>query len=206
MPVTTLNDLHARHSPPPAPDSESRRSRCCARMCHLSIPISALVSCVCVVVLVVGFITTGVFTGGAILIPVAVLGGVAVCTLIGGSLCSSCRRGEAEGPGDRPRRGFRRRGASQLSLRQRMEIVQRLPHTADVPEEARTCSICLSEDPPGRVVLNCGHLYHEDCVKEWMARARFPRCPLCREGLTTPPRAVSESVPHPSGDNEPLPV
>jgi hypothetical protein len=35
-------------------------------------------------------------------------------------------------------------------------------------------------------VLNCGHMFHEDCVKEWMTRARLARCPICRSGLASP--------------------
>mmetsp|Transcript_25634 Transcript_25634/g.46882 ORF Transcript_25634/g.46882 Transcript_25634/m.46882 type:complete len:218 (-) Transcript_25634:170-823(-) len=49
------------------------------------------------------------------------------------------------------------------------------------------CSICLgaldgegAAPPPWRQ-LRCGHLFHEECLVEWLGRARH--CPLCRHNL-----------------------
>ncbi|XP_037092940.1 E3 ubiquitin-protein ligase RNF165-like [Pollicipes pollicipes] len=42
------------------------------------------------------------------------------------------------------------------------------------------CTICLSEFEDGECVrrLPCMHLYHIDCVDQWLATSR--RCPICR--------------------------
>ena len=47
-------------------------------------------------------------------------------------------------------------------------------------EQEEMCSICLiffkNEDQVSR--LNCGHLFHTDCVNEWISNKK--NCPLCR--------------------------
>ena len=45
------------------------------------------------------------------------------------------------------------------------------------------CSICLERFVKGDkyIVINCGHLYHEKCIKEWIAKENT--CPLCRENI-----------------------
>ncbi|KAF7846461.1 hypothetical protein BT93_L4304 [Corymbia citriodora subsp. variegata] len=60
------------------------------------------------------------------------------------------------------------------------------------------CVICLEGFEEGEecwVMKTCGHVYHESCIKEWLARNQ--RCPLCRgsvreareASLTAPPTA-----------------
>ena len=44
------------------------------------------------------------------------------------------------------------------------------------------CSICLDEKNESVVKLNCGHLYHKDCVKDWLRRELS--CPVCRSNIT----------------------
>lgn len=51
--------------------------------------------------------------------------------------------------------------------------------------ESPECSICLDELTIGQPAIRipCGHLYHEDCVKEWLEKSN--ECPVCRFELPT---------------------
>lgn len=51
--------------------------------------------------------------------------------------------------------------------------------------ESTECSICLDELVAGQPALRipCGHLYHEDCVKDWLKKSN--ECPVCRFELPT---------------------
>lgn len=51
--------------------------------------------------------------------------------------------------------------------------------------ESNECSICLDELVIGQPALRipCGHLYHEDCVKDWLRKSN--ECPVCRYELPT---------------------
>jgi len=51
--------------------------------------------------------------------------------------------------------------------------------------ESAECSICLDELVAGQPALRipCGHLYHEDCVKDWLKKSN--ECPVCRFELPT---------------------
>ena len=42
------------------------------------------------------------------------------------------------------------------------------------------CNICLSEfNKNDKVkILNCGHIYHTSCIKEWFKRKKI--CPICQ--------------------------
>lgn len=42
------------------------------------------------------------------------------------------------------------------------------------------CIICYQNDG-NFVLLQCGHIFHKMCIKEWIKRKRI--CPLCREEL-----------------------
>lgn len=54
-----------------------------------------------------------------------------------------------------------------------------------VANQGSECSICLDEfslgDPALRIF--CGHLFHEDCVKDWLKKSN--ECPVCRFELPT---------------------
>ena len=182
------------------------------------IPILVLVVCVCGVILVLGLISGGVLAGLAVLIPCVVLGGASTVTLVGGIIWSHCvnaademdRESAAGAVPDRSRVRMMLNGGSSVrpsgsTIQRRLEIFDQLPHFESVDAittgEGRTCSICLCDDPPRRVLLNCGHAFHENCVKEWMTRARLARCPLCRSGLASSPRNY---VQQPAGDTNPL--
>jgi hypothetical protein len=48
---------------------------------------------------------------------------------------------------------------------------------------ATVCAICLGSYRPGVLVtgLPCGHLYHKDCVMEWLLQqGRKSTCPMCK--------------------------
>lgn len=51
--------------------------------------------------------------------------------------------------------------------------------------ESAECSICLDELVTGQPALRipCGHLFHEDCVKDWLLKSN--ECPVCRFELPT---------------------
>lgn len=49
------------------------------------------------------------------------------------------------------------------------------------------CSICLEAFVPGErasLLLECEHMFHRDCLKEWWRRS--PNCPNCRERMVWP--------------------
>lgn len=52
--------------------------------------------------------------------------------------------------------------------------------------ETFDCTICLSEVCDGEEVgvLSCSHLFHVDCLREWMLRRNA--CPLCQTEICTP--------------------
>lgn len=51
--------------------------------------------------------------------------------------------------------------------------------------ESDECAICLDDLVLGQPALRipCGHLYHEDCVKDWLKKSN--ECPVCRFELPT---------------------
>ena len=48
--------------------------------------------------------------------------------------------------------------------------------------EIHNCSICLNDiKANSSVVTPCGHLFHQDCLSEWLYTANKHTCPICRE-------------------------
>jgi hypothetical protein len=50
-----------------------------------------------------------------------------------------------------------------------------------------TCCICLNSDDgyDGDIVeLNCGHIYHLECIEKWMDNNNNT-CPLCKSNITS---------------------
>jgi hypothetical protein len=65
----------------------------------------------------------------------------------------------------------------------------------DVPDN--TCSICLCELEEGDWVgdIPCGHLFHKDCLKEWLVKNNH--CPICRmTEIATHPVVAAANVRH----------
>lgn len=54
-----------------------------------------------------------------------------------------------------------------------------------IANESNECSICLEDLVAGQPALRipCGHLYHEECVKDWLRKSNV--CPVCRFELPT---------------------
>lgn len=52
--------------------------------------------------------------------------------------------------------------------------------TEDELKSGLECPVCITEFSKGDVVaeLKCGHLFHKDCVGEWVKK--HPTCPVCR--------------------------
>ncbi|KAL2012683.1 hypothetical protein VTN00DRAFT_208 [Thermoascus crustaceus] len=70
--------------------------------------------------------------------------------------------------------------------------------TIQIPENER-CLICLSDYEAAeevRQLAKCKHIYHKDCIDEWLTTGRNS-CPLCRG------QGVSESSNHPNSNPTP---
>ena len=63
--------------------------------------------------------------------------------------------------------------------------------TSDPQEDAleeRECAICQEEMAQTKVVsLPCGHLFHKDCIREWLGRKAT--CPTCAPLLNLLPNS-----------------
>lgn len=57
------------------------------------------------------------------------------------------------------------------------------------------CSICLSklDEKPATVIKMCNHVFHEDCILDWIGRstADDPSCPLCQRSIPVERRGRS---------------
>ena len=47
------------------------------------------------------------------------------------------------------------------------------------------CSICLNEiDVEDTVLkLDCEHIFHKECLKDWYLKSENKNCPICREEI-----------------------
>ena len=55
-------------------------------------------------------------------------------------------------------------------------------------EEADVCPICHENLDNGQLTIsltNCGHVFHEDCIKAWMNTeyANSEECPMCKKPI-----------------------
>ncbi|GMI97755.1 hypothetical protein HRI_003444800 [Hibiscus trionum] len=53
------------------------------------------------------------------------------------------------------------------------------------------CSICMenfwpSEGSSASRQVSCGHVYHHDCITDWLLNANSYSCPLCRHQISPP--------------------
>ncbi|CAM9403539.1 unnamed protein product [Ectocarpus sp. 12 AP-2014] len=62
----------------------------------------------------------------------------------------------------------------------------------------QACIVCFGDYEPGDRLarLPCRHVYHAQCIDEWLDRAKLPSCPLCKTDLrhATPPDDRSRSI------------
>ncbi|KAK6926975.1 Zinc finger, RING-type [Dillenia turbinata] len=50
-------------------------------------------------------------------------------------------------------------------------------------EDENGCAICLEELTNGdkcRILLKCGHVFHVQCIDQWLMPLANPSCPICR--------------------------
>ncbi|KAJ2824367.1 hypothetical protein IWW50_003365, partial [Coemansia erecta] len=51
-------------------------------------------------------------------------------------------------------------------------------------DDKPACVVCLEEYLAGQQVrvLHCGHVFHDECISEWLVRskAKFHECPICK--------------------------
>jgi len=49
-------------------------------------------------------------------------------------------------------------------------------------QEEYECAICLeNEEQKEELILQCGHIFHKECINEWFRRRQNNDCPCCRE-------------------------
>ena len=63
-----------------------------------------------------------------------------------------------------------------------------------VEELEETCPVCLNTFQEKQTVrrLACNHLYHVDCIDQWMVGKEEPSCPKCRAPLLNIPQVSEE--------------
>ncbi|KAE9990330.1 hypothetical protein EG327_001564 [Venturia inaequalis] len=80
------------------------------------------------------------------------------------------------------------------------------PVLEDGSERPERCLVCLSdfeEKEEARKLIRCGHLFHKDCIDQWLTEGRNS-CPLCRgDGVEEKAPASSPTV-HPAPLDDPL--
>jgi len=88
-----------------------------------------------------------------------------------------------------PRRGFSFAREDPFSLRKAgldARVVESLPlfdYKAQSFKDALECAVCLSEfkeDEKARLLPNCKHSFHVDCIDMWFRS--HSTCPICRRG------------------------
>ena len=62
-------------------------------------------------------------------------------------------------------------------------LYQKIKNVNELSENKRNCMICLDEFKNGQksIILPCIHIFHSECIKNWMKREKF--CPLCKNKM-----------------------
>ena len=64
-----------------------------------------------------------------------------------------------------------------LPSRAGVPLRQQIAIFSTAPTATGECIICIEETDKG-IVLPCGHVYHEKCIRVWMNKNKT--CPICR--------------------------
>ncbi|KAH3758698.1 E3 ubiquitin-protein ligase RNF115/126 [Pelomyxa schiedti] len=81
-------------------------------------------------------------------------------------------------------------------------MLQSVCVSQDAVDHGEQCAVCREELTLSETVscLPCKHLYHDECIKPWLALHNS--CPCCRSQLPTPP-ASDEKCPTTPADSDP---
>ncbi|XP_022760819.1 E3 ubiquitin-protein ligase RNF181-like [Durio zibethinus] len=66
----------------------------------------------------------------------------------------------------------------------RQAVICLVSEMATVDDATGDCSICfqsLSEGTPKQV--SCNHVYHRQCITDWLLNGRSNTCPMCRHDI-----------------------
>lgn len=55
--------------------------------------------------------------------------------------------------------------------------------TVSSTDEKENCSICFLKLNGDKYILKCNHLFHTDCLNNWINKGKGTTCPLCRKPL-----------------------
>lgn len=82
---------------------------------------------------------------------------------------------------------FEEQGDGLIRTNKNIIIPSRKYETLDniVKEDNVSCCICLNEykSEDEISVMNCNHIFHTDCIKEWGNYKTVPDCAICRDKL-----------------------
>ncbi|KAL3828240.1 hypothetical protein ACJIZ3_017042 [Penstemon smallii] len=77
------------------------------------------------------------------------------------------------------------RGLDEASIRSLPILKFKKSITANVEKERKSCAVCLNEfqeEEKLRIIPNCGHVFHIDCIDVWLLNNA--NCPLCRTSVS----------------------
>ncbi|KAL4324652.1 hypothetical protein GQ457_11G017510 [Hibiscus cannabinus] len=74
-------------------------------------------------------------------------------------------------------------------LARHQTVVRLVSDMPAVDHATGSCSICMeslsrSEGAGSRRRVSCGHVYHHDCITDWLLNGNSNSCPLCRHEIS----------------------
>ena len=81
--------------------------------------------------------------------------------------------------------GFNRRQNNEPSLMRFIPTFMRDQFTLPAfTQEDSVCAVCLDETIANNVLqLQCGHKFHNNCIRSWVVEYGHPECPTCRSNI-----------------------
>lgn len=67
---------------------------------------------------------------------------------------------------------------SRDTWKQRKKMMDQFKRTIPQSVDGRECGICRLSLSESNIELNCGHLFHEDCIQPWFIVRSY--CPICK--------------------------